>query len=96
MPMAESFTAFFAENDFATQATLGGAAVTGIFTDPYVIGNVGAVGMATDRPTFVLAASDVPADPVDLPLVIGGVTYAVVDAQPDGTGVTTLLLELSA
>lgn len=95
MPMAEDLTPFFAESDFATQATLGGTAVLGIFTDPYAIGSVGGVGMATGKPTFAMASSDVPADPVDMALVLGGVSYIVADAQPDGTGVTTLVLEVS-
>lgn len=94
MPMAENLAPFFAEGDFASQATLAGVNVLGIFTDPYAMGSVGGLGMATVRPTFALASSDVPADPVGLQLVVGGVSYGIADAQPDGSGVTTLLLEL--
>ena len=95
MPMAEDLTPFFAESDFATQAALGGAAVLGIFTEPYAVGSVGGLGMATGKPTFELASSDVPANPVGQTLQIGAVSYMVADAQPDGTGVTTLVLEVS-
>lgn len=95
MPMAENLAPFFAESDFASQAVLAGVNVLGIFTDPYAMGSVGGLGMATGKPTFALASSDVPANPVGLQLVVGGVSYEIADAQPDGTGVTTLVLEVS-
>ncbi|MDB5967332.1 MAG: hypothetical protein JWQ72_3832, partial [Polaromonas sp.] len=50
-------------------------------------------GMATTRPVFELASSNVPSDVTGKLLVVGGVSYTVVLPQPDGTGNTVLILE---
>lgn len=77
------------------QATLGGVAVQGIFKRAYVESGAG-MGMASTAPTFRLASIDVPASPVGLPLVIDGVNYAIAAPEPDGTGMTLLILERTA
>lgn len=74
-------------------AMLGGAAVTGIFDKAYQLGDVGGTGFATSQPVFSLLSSSVPANVTGLPLVIGGGAYTVVLSEPDGTGMTQLLLE---
>ena len=93
MAMAENFAPFFNESDFATSAVLAGVTVSGIFADGYAVGGVG-IGMATGRYTFVLPTAAVPVDVVGQGLSVGGTSYVVAAAQPDGTGITTLELEL--
>lgn len=90
----EDFSTFFAE--FGRDATLGGEAVLGVFDNAYALGNVGVVGMAGSQPMFTLPTASVPADPVGQSLVIGADEYLVVEHQPDGTGVSRLVLEVSA
>lgn len=76
-----------------TVATLDGVAVSGIFDAAYVLAAAGTIGMADTRPAFTLPTASVPASPVGKPLVIGASNYLVAEHQPDGTGVSTLLLE---
>ena len=74
-------------------AVLGGVAVIGIFDKAYQVGDVGGSGFATSQPMFSLLSSSVPFNVTGLPMVIGSVTYTVVVSEPDGTGMTQLLLE---
>ena len=66
---AEDLTPFFNDDDgFAVAAGLGGKAVVG----QYDVAGVALFGgdVASTSPTFLMAASDVPADAVGLTLVI--------------------------
>lgn len=95
MAITEDFDLYF--TDFGADATLGGQPVRGFFAAPGVVSQVGVHGMATTEPTFTLptgALVAVQADPVGLPLVVGGVPYTVAEHQPDGTGISTLVLQL--
>lgn len=90
-------------------ATFGdGREVAGIFDRPTDQGSVGQLGMVTTRPTFSLPSASVPVDwwpgadagPLDAPdaplITIAGVSYAVVLHEPDGTGMSRLVLEVQA
>ena len=92
----ENLSAFFA--DFGVAATLGGStAVRGVFDEAYALGSVGLAGMAGAQPVFTLpTASITPADPVGQPLVIGARAFTVAAHEPDGTGVSRLILEAAA
>lgn len=93
MAFAEDFSAFFRADEFASAATLGGVAVRGIFDKAYELADAGGNGFASTLPVFTLPTSSVPASVTGLPLVIAGVIYTVVLSEPDGTGVTQLMLE---
>lgn len=73
--------------------TLAGLPVDGIFDKSYELASGGLAGMASTAPVFTLPTSAVPINPVGRALVISGVAYTVVEHQPDGTGVSLLLLE---
>ncbi len=88
-------TPFFAGDEFAVDAVLAGAAVRGIFDGAYVSAGAG-LGMSCTVPAFTLPTVGVSASVVGSALVIGTVSYFVAEHQPDGTGVSVLLLELSA
>lgn len=77
------------------QATLDGVAVQGIFKRAYIETGPG-MGMASTTPTFRLSSSLVPAAPVGKPMVVSGVNYAIAALEPDGTGMTLLILERTA
>ena len=86
MAFTEDLTQFF--SDFAATATKSGVAVAGIFDKAY--GE--AFGMiAGNDPVFRTASSTgiVRGDT----LVIGGVSYTVVNVEPDGTGLDLCRLE---
>ncbi len=89
----EDLTTFFA--DFGTPGVLNGAAVVGVFDAGFALGDVG-IGMAGTQPTYTLASAGVVGDPVGQQLVVSGVTYYVAAHQPDGTGMSRLLLEVMA
>lgn len=74
-------------------ASLNGAAVSGMFDNAYELANVGITGMASSVPVFRLLTSSVPAGVVGMPLTIGATAYTVVEHQPDGVGVSLLMLE---
>lgn len=91
--MFDTVTGFFSTAEYASNALLGGVAVTGIFDRAYQAENVGGNGFASSQPQFVLPSASVPAVVAGLPLVVGIGSYLVVSAEPDGTGMTVLLLE---
>jgi hypothetical protein len=90
VPMIEDMGVFFSPAEFATPATLDGAAVLGILDQPYAQLLDGVAG--TD-PVFVLPTQQVGNARQGSWLVVGQATYRVRSAQHDGTGVTTLVLE---
>jgi hypothetical protein len=88
--MTEDLAPFFA--DFAVDATVNGAAVRGIFDNGFALGAVG-IGMAGTQPTLRLRTADVTADPVGQAVSVNAVAYTVAAHEPDGTGVSVLMLE---
>ncbi len=77
--------------DFGTDAVLNGAPVSGIFDNEYVE----AFGMASRQPMFTLPTAQAGSVTQSSVLVVEGVSYRVTRAEPDGTGVTVLMLERS-
>ena len=88
--MTEDLAPFFA--DFAVDATVNGAAVRGIFDNGFALGSVG-IGMAGTQPTLRLRTAEVAADPVGQAVSVNAVAYTVAAHEPDGTGVSVLMLE---
>lgn len=96
---AEDLSPFFdAESVGVSIATVGGVAGVGVqFSAAYALGNVGNLGMASSQPAITLPDTAVPSDPVGSFVVItqghGLGRYLVAEHQPDGSGVSVLLLE---
>ena len=88
---AEDLSPFFNAAEFASSATLDGASVAGIFDNTYAE----VFGMASRAPMFMLPTASAASATQASVLVTGGITYRVTSVQPDGTGVTTLMLERS-
>ena len=88
--MTEDLAPFFA--DFAVDATVNGQAVRGIFDNGFALGAVG-IGMAGTQPTLRLRTADVTADPVGQAVSVNAVAYTVAAHEPDGTGMSMLMLE---
>lgn len=87
---------FFNPGEFGVEATLAGESVVGILDAGYQLGNVGLVGMAGTQPVFTLPTASVDGDPVGQTLTVGAASYVVAAHEPDGTGVSRLLLEVAA
>lgn len=76
--------------------TLDGQARQAIFDADYQLAPFTAAavgGMVTSQPMLTLPTADVPANPVGKAAVVGSTTYTIVEHQPDGTGVSRLMLE---
>jgi len=88
---AEDLAPFFdTDTGFAQFATVSGQSVPVIFDNGYQAGLSGLV--ETTGPTARAKSADVGAVVQGSTMVIGGTTYTVTGVQPDGQGVTTLLL----
>lgn len=93
---------FLDPDDFAVSAaweTQEGesADVEGIFQDAHEVALAGdTVGASTVMPVLTVATAQVPATASEGDdLEIGGVNYRVADLQPDGSGLTRIILEKS-
>lgn len=78
------------------QATVGGANVLGIWDNGFAAGNVGMLGMASTQPSFTVPTASLVGEPVGQAVVANAVNYTVAAHEPDGTGVSRLLLERAA
>lgn len=85
--------AVFARLANAAVAVDGGQVVGGIFDDGYAVGAVGPLGMGASQPSLLVPASAVPAGVVGKQASVNGVGYFIAASEPDGTGITRLLLE---
>lgn len=90
----EDFTPFLDTTaGFAQLATVGGVEVAVIFDNGYALGNVGMLGMAGSQPSITLKTADVPTNPVGSAVTVNATAYLVAAHEPDGTGLSRLLLE---
>lgn len=92
MAFTEDLTLFFKTADFGVAATFNGSTtVNGIFDNEYAPAFDDEEGVQTSLPRFTCATSDV-ADAVGKTLQVSSTQYTIVEEQPDGTGVTVLVL----
>lgn len=92
MAFTEDLSLFFA--DFGVDATLSGQPVRGIFDRQYALQSLGDAGISGAEPAFTLTSASVPAAIFGATLVIPGQgSFTVREAQPDGTGLTVLMLQ---
>ena len=94
MDMSADNLAMLASDEFgASVATLDGVAIQGIFDAEYFEVQVGGdVGTESSQPGFLCRDEDLPADPRGKTLIVDGVSWTVVTPEPDGTGMTALVL----
>lgn len=71
-------------------ATLGGGTVSGIF-DAAFLDTFGIV--ANTSPALLIKSTDIGTAAVGSNVVIGATTYTIAEIQPDGTGMTRLMLK---
>ena len=94
----EPISEFFGTDDFAEVATYtpsGGTPVTvnGIFDLEYVDIDLGGIPIAGLKAVFTCATDDIPGGSEGDAISVRGVDYTIMVCQPDGTGVTKLILE---
>jgi hypothetical protein len=74
-------------------AVLNGSTVPAIFDNGYALASAGPLGMASSQPALDLPTASVPASPVGLPVTVSGANYTIGAHEPDGTGMSRLMLE---
>lgn len=99
MAFSEDFEEYFDTDDFSVSATIRVASgevftVNGIFDNGYYEAAAGTMGIETLQPSFTTATRWL-RDAADGDTVkIADVEYTIRDAKSDGTGITTLTLEV--
>jgi hypothetical protein len=89
MAFTEDLSVFLSEADFAVSATLGAATFSVIFDRAHLE----SLGISSTQPVAVGKTSDLAAATGGTSITIAGTAYVVRDNQPDGTGMSTLILE---
>lgn len=74
-----------------TEVTIGAETVPGIFNKPSLTEGMGA-GYTRPAPTVQVASCSVMQSPVGHTIAVDGVPYEIAEAEPDGSGLTTLIL----
>jgi len=96
---ADDLAVFFDADDFGTAASFtpsGGSAstVNGIFRNVFFEAEAGGnVGVAMQDPIFICRTADVSGVAEGDALTVSGTAYTIRVVEPDGTGVTRLMLE---
>lgn len=84
---------FFDTDEHGTAATYSGSTVNGIFDNEFFEADGGTVGVESAQPLFTCQTDDVSGIAHGDSITISGTAYTVRGVQPDGTGVTQLILE---
>ncbi len=90
----EDLSEFFDQaHGFAVVATIGAASVNGVFDDAYFGVDTNGIEVAGSQPRFLCAVASLPTITLGTTTaVINSTTYTIVETQPDGTGLTALIL----
>jgi hypothetical protein len=91
MAFTEDLTAYFNTADFGVEALWSESAepVVVIFDKAFIEN----LGIAGNSPVALAKESDFPDVAEGQTLTISGTVYTIITSQPDGTGVTTLIME---
>ena len=68
--------------------------IVGIFDSDHLEVDLGVSSVSTREPMVMVQTEDVTDVDQDDALIANGITYTVTDIQPDGTGITVLMLNL--
>lgn len=83
----------FDTDEFAIEVTLtGGTKINGIFDDEFRGVNIQDGEIRTTAPQVLCKSSDVSGVALGNTVTINSIAYKVIERQPDGTGLTTLIL----
>ena len=87
---AEDLAPFFAADGFATEATIGGAAVRVIFEQPYA--DPFGAALDSSQPQCWVPSASVSNLRQGAAVVIGSSDYKVERIEPDGTGISRIVM----
>lgn len=84
---------FFNTSEFADVAIINGGAVNGQFDNDYYGSEFESIEVQGKQSSFTCATSDVPNIKKNTAVRVCGSDYLVTKPEPDGTGVTVLVLQ---
>ncbi len=83
---------FLNADEFAVDVTYLAATIQGIFDAPFSSAVAGEMGIESSLPQVTVKTSDVASAVHGQTMTINSVVYQIIGIQPDGTGMTTILL----
>jgi len=83
---------FLNENEFAVDITYQAATIQGIFDAEFSSAVEGEIGIESTVPQVLVKTTDVPSVAHGQTMTINAVVYNIIAIQPDGTGMTLILL----
>ncbi len=83
---------FFNDDEFAIEIIFKTATIEGIFDNEFAQTAEGDIGVETTVPQVLVRSSDVSGDDHGETMTIDSVVYKIIGIQPDGTGMTLILL----
>jgi len=92
MPFTEDFTAFLNTAEHATSAIYNSSVLVGIFDNDYILAG-DEFGVQSTAPAFSCPSAKIPLIAHGDTLTIDSKGYTVRGVQPDGTGMTVIILE---
>lgn len=93
LTLLTDLSSFTDPNEFGVTVLIDGLPVNGVFDHAHVLVPGGAVGVSSVSPIVQVSDADITNVVFDSDLVWGARQYKVVDIQPDGTGMTMLVLK---
>lgn len=95
LPLTDDLANILNVDEFAVAVTYSGGTINGIFDNETIPVDAGGfVQVHQEQPRLTCRTSDVPTIAENQQMVISGVTYDIKAWVHDGTGVTTVQLEL--
>jgi hypothetical protein len=92
----ENLDIFFNTNHFATEVTIGSSTIKGIFDNMhYGVDSPSYFEVSTSEPVLTVKSSDITTLQRGDSVTINSQAYRVHDIQPDGTGISRVLLHKS-
>ncbi len=85
---------FFNNDDFSVDVTYKLATIQGIFDNEFFESVDDSVGVETTAPKVIVKSSDVVGAVHGETMTINTIDYKIIGIQPDGTGITEILLGL--
>ncbi len=90
--MISDLDVFFNSSEFAVDVTYLAATIQGIFDAPFKSAVEGEMGIESTLPQVLVKTSDVPSAVHGQTMTIDSIVYQIIGIQPDGTGMTQILL----
>jgi len=93
MAMTEDLTAFLSTSEFAVDVVIGATTYQGILDKDFIAVTAGEASVESVGPAVHMRDVDVSGVAHGTSITVGGTAYTVRGIEPDGTGMTTLILE---